>query len=180
MYIQKYNTPPGYSDIFMESDGNVLTGLWFQESKDELKHQNNFTEKSLPIFEETKKWLDIYFSGKNPDFTPKYEIKNLTPFSKMVTDIMNEIPFGKVITYNDIAKEIAIKKNIKRMSAQAVGGAVGRNPICIIVPCHRVVGKNGNLTGYGGGIKNKIKLLENEKQDMNNFKMPKKDHYEKM
>ena len=86
---------------------------------------------------------------------------------------MNRIPFGQVITYNDIAKEIADSKGIKKMSAQAVGGAVGWNPICIIIPCHRVVGTNGNLTGYGGGIQNKIKLLEIEKHDMNKFSMPK-------
>ena len=86
---------------------------------------------------------------------------------------MNRIPFGQVISYNDIAKEIADSKGIKKMSAQAVGGAVGWNPICIIIPCHRVVGTNGNLTGYGGGIQNKIKLLEIEKHDMNKFSMPK-------
>ena len=118
----------------------------------------------MPIFDETKKWLDIYFSGKNPDFTPKYKIENLTPFRKQVIGIMNEIPYGKTITYNDIAKEIAKSKGIERMSAQAVGGAVGWNPICIIIPCHRVIGSDGSLTGYGGGINNKIKLLEIERQ----------------
>ena len=87
---------------------------------------------------------------------------------------MNKIPYGRTITYNDIAKEIAKNKGIKRMSAQAVGGAVGWNPICIIVPCHRVVGTNGSLTGYGGGIKNKVKLLELEKNDMSKFTIPKK------
>lgn len=86
---------------------------------------------------------------------------------------MKGIPFGQVITYNDIAKEIADSKGIKKMSAQAVGGAVGWNPICIIIPCHRVVGTNGNLTGYGGGIQNKIKLLEIEKHDISKFSMPK-------
>jgi len=92
----------------------------------------------------------------------------------MVIDIMNKIPYGKVVTYNDIAKEIAKIKGLNKMSAQAVGGAVGWNPICIIIPCHRVVGSNGSLTGYGGGIKNKIKLLELEKNDMTKFIIPTK------
>lgn len=87
---------------------------------------------------------------------------------------MNKIPYGKTVTYNDIAKEIAQNRGIEKMSAQAVGGAVGWNPICIIVPCHRVVGTNGSLTGYGGGIQNKVKLLEIENNDMSKFTIPKK------
>lgn len=128
----------------------------------------------MPIFDKTIKWLDIYFSGQEPDFTPEYKIEKLTPFRKQVIDIMNKIPYGKTITYNDIAKEIAKSKGIEKMSAQAVGGAVGWNPICIIIPCHRVVGTNGSLVGYSGGINNKIKLLEIEKNDMNKFTVPKK------
>ena len=128
----------------------------------------------MPVFDKTSKWLDTYFSGQEPDFTPEYKIENLTPFRKQVIDIMNKIPYGKTITYNDIAKEIAKSKGIEKMSAQAVGGAVGWNPICIIIPCHRVVGTNGSLVGYGGGINNKIKLLEIEKNDMNKFTVPKK------
>lgn len=128
----------------------------------------------MPIFDKTSKWLDTYFSVQEPDFTPEYKIENLTPFRKQVIDIMNKIPYGKTITYNDIAKEIAKSKGIEKMSAQAVGGAVGWNPICIIIPCHRVVGTNGSLVGYGGGINNKIKLLEIEKNDMNKFTVPKK------
>lgn len=128
----------------------------------------------MPIFDKTSKWLDIYFSGENPDFIPEYKIENLTPFRKQVIDIMNKIPYGKTTTYNDIAKEIAKSRGIKKMSAQAVGGAVGWNPICIIIPCHRVVGTNGLLVGYGGGINNKIKLLEIEKNDMSKYTVPKK------
>lgn len=173
MFIQKYKTPNGYSNMFMSSDGTFLTGLWFEESKDALKHNDDFEEKSLPIFDETKKWLDLYFDGKEPQFIPKYKINNLTPFRKQVIDIMTKIPYGKLISYNDIAKKIAKENGIKKMSAQAVGGAVGWNPICLIIPCHRVVGSNGNLTGYGGGIQNKIKLLELEKNDMNKFTIPK-------
>ena len=134
----------------------------------------DYIEKELEIFKETSNWLDIYFSGKNPNFTPKYKLDNLSSFRKDVIDIMNSIEYGKTITYNDIAKIIAKKYGINRMSPQAVGGAVGSNPICIIIPCHRVVGSNGNLTGYGGGIKNKIALLKSKKVDINKYFMPQK------
>ena len=160
-YKSIYKTKNGLSDIILNSDGEYLTGLWFEGSKDSIKHDENAKEKELEIFKETKKWLDIYFSGKVPEFTPKYKINNIVIFRKEVIDIMNLIPFGETITYNDIAEKIAKKRRIKKMSAQAVGGAVGSNPICIIIPCHRVVGKNGKLTGYGG--KNKEILLEHEK-----------------
>ncbi len=172
IYKYKYQTPDGFSGMLMNSDGKYLTGLWFENSKDMLKHEINCEEKNLPVFEQTTKWLDIYFSGKEPDFIPEYIINNLTPFRKEVLDIINTIPFGKTLTYNDIAKTIAQKRGIEKMSAQAVGGAVGFNPICIIIPCHRVVGTNGSLTGYGGGIKNKIGLLTLEKNDMNKFFVP--------
>ena len=172
-YKWTYKTPNEFDDILMNSDGKYLTGLWFVDSKDAKKHILNCSEKNLPIFKETIKWLDIYFSGKNPDFIPKYRIDNLTPFRKEVLDIMSSIPFGNTLTYNDISKIIAQKRNIKKMSIQAVGGAVGWNPICIIIPCHRVVGTNGNLTGYGGEIKNKVELLKNEHNDMSKYFMPK-------
>lgn len=171
MYRKTYQSPLGL--IYMRSDGEFLTGLWFAGSKDSSKHEGDYEEKELPIFDETRRWLDIYFSGKNPDFIPSYRIAHLTPFRQMVIDIMNQIPYGKVITYRDIAEEIAKRKGLKRMSAQAVGGAVGWNPICIIIPCHRVVGTNGGLTGYGGGIQNKIRLLELERNDMSQFTIPK-------
>ena len=173
-YKYFYKTPTEFDDILLNSDGEYLTGLWFVGSKDSLKHDSNCKEKELPIFKDTIKWLDFYFSGKEPNFTPKYKINNLTPFRKMVIDIMNEIPYGKTITYNDIAKEIAKIKGIEKMSSQAVGGAVGWNPICIIIPCHRVVGSNSSLTGYGGGIKNKVALLTIEGNDMTKFTIPTK------
>lgn len=172
MYKKIYNSKIGR--IVLISDGEFLTELWFEDSNDSIKHNVDCEEKDLKIFDETIKWLDIYFSGKNPDFIPKYKIENITPFRKQVIDIMNKIPYGKTITYNEIAKQIASIRGIKKMSAQAVGGAVGWNPICIIIPCHRVVGTNGSLTGYGGGIKNKVSLLEIEKVNMNNYYVPKK------
>lgn len=173
-YKWVYKTPDNFSDMIMNSDGEYLTGLWFEGSRDSSEHTTNCEEKDLKIFRETSKWLDIYFSGKAPDFTPEYRIENLTPFRQEVIDIMNTIPFGKTLTYNDISKIIAKNREIKKMSNQAVGGAVGWNPICIIIPCHRVVGTNGSLTGYGGGIKNKAALLKHEKNDMNKYFVPKR------
>lgn len=170
MYIKKYKTNDNYSDILMCSDGDYLIGLWFEESKDSLKHKGEYIEKELPIFDDTSRWLDLYFSGIIPDFTPKYEVNNITCFRKQVIDIMNKIPYGNVMTYNDIAKIIAKNNNIKKMSAQAVGNAIGSNPICIIIPCHRVVGVNNKLTGYGGGLDNKISLLSHEGIEVSKYK----------
>ncbi len=167
-----YQTPEGLDDILMCTDGTVLTGLWFAGSRDENKHPLGVVEMrhdtSLPpVIHETYRWLDIYFTGHHPDFTPAYRMKGLTPFRKAVLDIVREIPFGKIMTYGEIAKRIVesfpeTSPKPRKMSAQAVGGAVGWNPICLIVPCHRVMGANGNLTGYGGGIHNKIALLKLE------------------
>ena len=171
MYKKIYKCP--LDDIILTSDGTYLTGLYFKNSNDAKKHINDYIEKDLEIFDETIKWLDIYFSGNNPNFTPKYKIK-LTDFEQQVTDIMNKIPFGKTITYGQVAEIIAKKKGIEKMSSQAVGNAVGKNPICIIIPCHRVMGKDNNLTGYGGGLKNKIGLLQIEGNDISKYKMPKK------
>ncbi len=170
-YLKTYTSPLGL--IYMSSDGEYLTGLWFSKSRDEKKHHDEYQEKDLKIFVETEKWLDLYFQGRNPDFTPKYKIEG-TPFRLAVSKIMCKIPYGSVVTYQDIANELAKMKGIAKMSAQAVGGAVGWNPICLIVPCHRVVGKNGSLTGYGGGIQNKVKLLELEGIDMSKYFVPKK------
>ena len=173
-YKYMYQTPENFSNIIMNSDGEYLTGLWFEGSRDCSKHILDCEEKDLEIFRQTSKWLSLYFSGKNPNFTPKYKIENLTPFRKEVTDIMNTIEYGKIVTYNDISNVIAKRRCIKRMSAQAVGGSVGWNPICIIIPCHRVVGTNGSLTGYGGGIKNKVELLKLEGNDMSKYFVPKR------
>lgn len=172
--IHSYASPLGA--IIIEDDGNFLTGLWFDNSPDDEKHfyGNAKTESAMSaVAEQTCRWLDIYFTGKEPDFMPEFKIKNLTPFRKQVVDEMCEIPFGTTTTYGEIASKIAKQNGLKQMSAQAVGAAVGWNPICIIVPCHRVVGSNGNLTGYGGGIMNKIKLLETEGISTDKFALPK-------
>lgn len=162
-YKWKYETPSGFSDIWMRSDGQVLTGLWFEGSRDQRKHGMVCEERELPIFEETVRWLDVFFSGRQPDFTPEYRIDGLTEFRRDVMECMLEIPWGETVTYGEIAVRLAKKRSLARMSAQAVGGAVGWNPICLIIPCHRVVGADGSLTGYGGGLENKKALLELEK-----------------
>ena len=158
-----YRTPHGFSDMVMMSDGEALTGLHFTGSRKASEGCRGSMERDLPAFRETCRWLDVYFCGCEPNFTPPYRIDGLTPFRKDVIDAMLKIPFGKTVAYGDIAAEIARKRGLKRMSAQAVGGAVGWNPICIIIPCHRVIGANGALVGYGGGIRNKVALLEHER-----------------
>ncbi|MCF2683572.1 methylated-DNA--[protein]-cysteine S-methyltransferase [Faecalicatena contorta] len=146
----------------MCSDGEYLTGLWFEGSEDADKYVINCEEKELPVFLETEQWLDQYFFGKDLLKVPPIRIHNITPFRQEVIEIMNMIPYGQTMTYGEIANKIAKSRGLQRMSAQAVGGAVGWNPICIIIPCHRVIGTDGSLTGYGGGIRNKIALLTHE------------------
>lgn len=172
-YFYRYKTPEAFDDIILKSDGDVPTALLFEGSKNVALH--DCEERDLPIFCETLRWLDIYFSGRQPDFTPRYRMENFTPFRKEVSEIMTEIPFGQTMTYGEIAAKIASRHGVAKMSAQAVGGAVGWNPVCIIVPCHRVVGSNGNLTGYGGGMKNKIALLQLEGLDLGKFAVPKNE-----
>ena len=171
-YIHHYTSMLG--GITAASDGERLTGLWFDGQKyfaDTLGEE--YEEKALPVFEQTDRWLDVYFSGNEPDFTPPLALKT-TGFRKAVWEIMLSIPYGQTMTYGEIADKIARQKGIARMSAQAVGGAVGHNSISLIIPCHRVVGTNGSLTGYAGGIDKKVKLLEMEGADMNKFFVPKK------
>lgn len=171
-YTYHYNSPLG--GITMASDGTTLTGLWFDGQKyfaDTVLEEH--IEKSLPIFDDVSKWLDIYFGGKEPDFMPLVTFET-TPFRKAVWDILVTIPYGKTMTYGEIADIIAGQKGIDKMSAQAVGGAVGHNPVSIIIPCHRVVGTGGSLTGYAGGIDKKIQLLKLEKTDMSGLFVPKK------
>ena len=171
-FIHRYDSPLG--GITEASDGKSLIGLWFDGQKyfaDTLDSDSE--EKRLPVFEQTDRWLDIYFSGGKPDFTPPLSME-ATAFRKAVWKIMLKIPYGHTMTYGEIADKIAKQKNIARMSAQAVGGAVAHNPVSLIIPCHRVVGTNGSLTGYAGGIDKKIKLLTLEKADMSSFFIPKK------
>ncbi len=159
-YTHHYDSPLG--GIMMASDGEALTGLWFDGQKyfaDTLSEEH--AAKNLPIFERTGHWLDVYFSGKSPNFIPPLNMK-ATPFRKAVWEILLSIPFGHTMTYGEIAGRIAKQKGLSSMSAQAVGGAVGHNPISLIIPCHRVIGSNGNLTGYAGGLEKKRNLLAME------------------
>ena len=160
-YIYHYHSLLGV--ITLASDGEALTGLWFDEQK-YFPHKliSESIESELPIFKQTVKWLDIYFSGRIPDFIPPISL-NTTPFRKAVYDILLTIPYGQTMTYGEIARILAKQNGVERMSAQAVGGAVGHNPVSIIIPCHRVVGADGSLTGYAGGLNKKIELLKLEK-----------------
>lgn len=169
-YIYHYISPLG--GITLASDGETLTGLWFDGQKyfgDTLGSTQE--EKPLSVFRAAREWLDIYFGGKDPGFTPPLRMK-ATPFRRTVWEILLTIPYGLTMTYGEIARRIAEKNGLTAMSAQAVGGAVGHNPISLIIPCHRVVGSDGSLTGYAGGIERKLKLLEKEGADLKSLFVP--------
>ena len=155
MYYRKYQST--YCSLIMVSDGEYLTGLYFKDYDD----YHDLKEADLDVFNEVKKWLDCYFEGNNPSFLPKMKLEG-TAFQKEVWDILLSIPYGSTTTYGDIANMIAYKRGVKKMSAQAIGQAVSKNPIAVIVPCHRVMGKNQSLTGYAYGLENKEKLLSLE------------------
>ncbi len=168
LYKSSYTSPIG--EIILVSDGIALHALDFVGQKYYLfgLDENSLEEKDFPIFDDTKNWLDIYFSGKEPDFTPKLQLTG-SPFRQLISKLMLKIPYGQTSTYGSLAKEAAVILGKERMSAQAVGGAVSHNPISIIVPCHRVLGSDGSLTGYAGGIERKIFLLSNEKSGVSNY-----------
>ena len=160
-YVNHSISPLG--EIILASDGEALTGLWFAGQKYEgstlaAEHR----EKDLPVFDETRRWLDDYFTGKDPGFTPPLRLRG-TDFRKAVWKVLLTIPYGKTTTYGEIAARIA-QKTGGSVSARAVGGAVGHNPISLIVPCHRVLGADGSLTGYAGGIDRKKALLALEQR----------------
>ena len=157
-----YTSPLGR--IMLMSDGRSLTGLWFigqkyfaATSSDKVIEKND-----LPVFEEARSWLDRYFKGDKPQISELILEPQGSSFRQSVWEILCEIPYGEVVTYGSIGQRIAKKLGKKTMSAQAIGGAIGHNPISIIIPCHRVIGTNGSLTGYAGGVDKKLKLLEHE------------------
>ncbi len=162
VFTYKYKSPLG--SLLLAADEVGITGLWFEGQK---YFANTLPDKYIPqeteILAEAKKWLDVYFSGEEPKFTPPLHPDGST-FRQAVWQILLQIPYGQTITYGEIARKMAEMKNVSRMSAQAVGGAVGHNEISIIIPCHRVIGTNGSLTGYAGGIDKKLSLLELEHQ----------------
>ena len=172
VYTCTYKSPLG--NMLLAADEIGITGLWFEEQKyfaNTLPKEQIL--KETPVLAEAKHWLDLYFSGKEPAFTPPLHPAG-SDFRQAVWQILLQIPYGETMTYGEIAREMAKIQNVPHMSAQAVGGAVGHNAISMIIPCHRVVGTNGSLTGYAGGIDKKIALLELEHVDMSQFFAPKK------
>lgn len=171
-YTSQYHSPLG--EILIAADDIGLTGLWFVGQKYyALYLDKENRERETQILKDTKKWLDIYFSGQEPNFKLPLHFTG-TDFQIEVWEILYSIPYGKTMTYGEIANVLAKRRGLKRMPAQAVGGAVGHNEISIIVPCHRVVGSQGSLTGYAGGIDKKVSLLKLEKVNMDRFYVPEK------
>lgn len=149
--------------IRLEADENALTGLWFED--DAELSEKSAEDADLPdnaVIHETVKWLDIYFSGKEPDFMPNVRPEG-SDFRKKIWDLLLEIPYGETVSYKDIRDRYLEKYGVSRMAAQAVGNAIGHNPVSLIIPCHRVIGSDGSLTGYGGGLDRKAYLLKLEK-----------------
>jgi len=173
-YSTTYKSPIGA--LTLACDGDNLTGLWVEGQK---YHGNTVfkqmrDKKDMPVFNAVKKWLDRYFAGEKPAVSELSTAPVGNEFRQRVWAILCEIPYGKIITYKDISEKLAKDLNKQKMSAQAIGGAVGHNPVSIIIPCHRVVGANGSLTGYASGIDKKIKLLELEGVCLSKLFVPKR------
>jgi methylated-DNA-[protein]-cysteine S-methyltransferase len=175
-YFTTYPSPIGALCLACNRDCENLVGLWIQGQK---YYGGSISDKmiqkdDIALFDTIKAWLDRYFSGENPNASKLPLAPSGSPFRQEVFNILREIPYGELISYGDIAKKIAEKMGRKSMSSQAVGGAVGHNPISIIIPCHRVIGSTGSLIGYSAGLETKIKLLELEGVDTSKFTVPKK------
>ena len=157
-YTSHYRSPLG--GITLASNGDALVGIWWNGQKyfGKTLGREVVQRAELPVFDETRHWLDIYFSGHEPDFTPSLLLHG-TDFQHCVWKQLLTIPYGHTVSYGELARQLGIR------SAQAVGGAVGRNPVSIIVPCHRVIGTNGNLTGYASGLERKRALLQLEQKN---------------
>ena len=173
LYTMHYDSPVG-SLLLAEKDG-ALTGLWIEGQKyfpGFYKKEKMTENRDSTVLKKTKEWLDRYFKGVKPDLDELTLAPSGSEFRQAVWKILCEIPYGEVTTYGEIAKKIASERGLDTMSAQAVGGAVAHNPISILIPCHRVVGTNGSLTGYAGGIERKIQLLTLEGIDVEKFFVP--------
>ena len=169
-YVHHYRSPLGW--ITLASDGAALVGLWFDAQKFFAASLSPAPrEKPLPVFEQAERWLDLYFDGRDPGFTPPLKFRT-TEFRQAVCNLMLAIPYGRTMTYGKIAEIVARQKGVPRMSAQAVGGAVGHNPVSLIIPCHRVIGANSALVGYGGGLDRKAALLALEHADLSGDFVP--------
>ena len=167
---QSYASPVG--ELLLAADEEGLTGLWLAGEK-YFPGVPEDAPQETPVLEETKRWLDIYFAGREPDFLPPLHPTG-SAFRRRVWDLLLRIPYGQTVTYGQLAQQLAAQQSLSHMSAQAVGGAVGHNAISIIIPCHRVVGAGGSLTGYAGGIGRKVQLLTLEHADTSGFFVPKK------
>ena len=166
MYTMHYDSP--LDGILLAADEEGLTGLWFETQKYfAAKLAPEHEEKMTPVLDAACRWLDVYFSGREPDFTPKLHLVG-SDFRQAVWALLRKIPYGQTTTYGALAGQLA-ERSGKRVSAQAVGGAVGNNPVSLIVPCHRVVGSGGNLTGYAGGVEKKMRLLTLENSEAAKF-----------
>lgn len=172
MYTSTYDSAIG--SLLLAADDIGLVGLWLNSDRfyTNLLANREYIAKGTPILQEAKRWLNAYFSGHEPKVEVPLHLIG-TPFRQEVWKLLLQIPYGQVATYGDLAKKMAEKRGVAYMSAQAIGGAVGHNEISIIIPCHRVIGANGNLTGYAGGIDKKLKLLELEGVDTKKLFLPK-------
>lgn len=171
LYIQRYRSPLG--EILMAADDAGLVGLWFAGQKHFAPGLTQAQEQETPVLAAAGRWLDLYFAGRRPHFIPPLHLTG-TEFRMAVWSLLQEIPYGEVTTYGELARQLAQRLEVPHMSAQAVGGAVGHNPVSILIPCHRVVGSGGSLTGYAGGVDRKVKLLELEGADMTGLFRPKR------
>ena len=172
IYTQHYDSPLG--GILLSADETGLTGLWFDGAKYFAKGlPRERTDRETPSLLQAKQWLDLYFSGAEPDFTPPLHPAG-TAFQQAIWQLLLQIPYGQTATYGELARRLAREKGRETLSAQAVGGAVGHNPISLVIPCHRVVGAGGNLTGYAGGVDKKRALLALEHVDIRKLFLPKK------
>lgn len=165
IYTGTYHSPLGI--LTLASNGSDLIGLWFNGQK----HfgsvlSEEYQEKEVPPFPETRRWLDIYFRGSNPGFLPPLHLSS-TAFRRDVWKLLLTIPYGQTMTYGEAAKKLASQQGVSAISPRAVGNAAGHNPISIIIPCHRIIGAHGKLTGYAGGIERKQALLTLEQSITN-------------
>lgn len=170
VYTRHYDSPLG--GITLACEAGALTGLWFDGQK-YFALPEAHEERAEPVLRDACRWLDEYFAGREPDFTPPLAPKG-TPFRRTVWALLRKIPYGMTVTYGSLAAEAARTLGLAHMSAQAVGGAVGHNPVSLLIPCHRVVGADGSLTGYAGGLARKRALLELEGADAGRLYIPKK------
>ena len=174
IHTTRYNSPIG--ELLLAEKNGALVGVWMKDQKYFMGSLREETEESeiIPVLNQAKQWLDRYFDKKQPPINALPLSPIGSAFRKEVWNLLCEIPYGEVTTYGEISQKIAARRGLDRMSAQAVGGAVGHNPISIIIPCHRVIGSNGSLTGYAGGIEKKIRLLTLEGVPIDTLSIPTK------